>query len=394
MRILFTPWAWSPHYFPMVPLAWALRNAGHEVRIASSPGLVDVITDSGLPAVSVGADIDFVATVREHMGVPQTSTMTADAWRDLRQRKGLKAMQMFVKLAEAMADDLVDFAKAWQPDLVVHTPSGFIGPIVAAAVGVPNVRHLKVPDIAAGTGDMERELLAPLTERFGLKHIEPLGVLTVDPCPDAMRLPVTYRHLPMRYIPYNGSGEMPDWLLEPPARRRVCVTWGTTLGRLHPQLMLGGTMVEAAAALDVEVVAAIPEAFHDMVDATPENVRLVAGVPLNLLLPTCDAIIHQGGAGTTMTSVVSGVPQLVVPQFPEQVFNAGRVVAGGGGTTLMGEEADVPAVRAALEELLEKPDRRQAARDLAEQANALPPPPDLVGDLEDLVQEYSRRSAG
>jgi UDP:flavonoid glycosyltransferase YjiC (YdhE family) len=382
MRILFTPWAWSPHYFPMVPLAWALRNAGHEVRIASSPGLVDIITDSGLPAVPVGADIDFIATVRDHMGVPEVEAMTPDLWRGLRQRKGVRAMEMFVKLAEAMADDLIDFAHAWRPDLVVHTPSGFIGPVVAAAVGVPNVRHLKAADIAAGTGEMERKLLAPLCERYRLDHIEPLGTLTIDPCPDPLRLPVTYPYQPMRYIPYNGSGTVPDWLLDPPSRRRVCVTWGTTLGRLHPQLMLGGRMVQAAAAFDVEVVAAIPADFHHMVDASAPNVRLVDGLPLNLLLPTCDAIIHQGGAGTTMTSVVSGVPQLVVPQFPEQAFNAGRVAAAGGGIALMPEDADLDTVRASLDELLEKPDRQQSAKELAAQANALPAPPDVVEVLE------------
>jgi len=34
VRVLFTPWAKSPHYFPQVPVAWALRNASHEVRVA------------------------------------------------------------------------------------------------------------------------------------------------------------------------------------------------------------------------------------------------------------------------------------------------------------------------------------------------------------------------
>jgi len=303
-----------------------------------------------------------------------------------RARKGLKAMQMFVKLAEAMADDLIDFAKSFRPDLIVHTPSGFIGPVVASAIGVPNVRHLKVPDIAAGTGEMERMLLAPLIERYHLEHIEPLGTLTIDPCPDPMRVPVTYPYQPMRYIPYNGSGTVPDWLLEPPTRRRVCITWGTTLGKLHPELMLGGRMVEAAAALDVEIVAAIPSDFHHLVDDSPENVRLISGLPLNLLLQTCDAIVHQGGAGTTMTSVVSGVPQLVVPQFPEQVFNASRVASGGGGISLMPEDADVPTVRKLLSELLDEPSRRESSRHLADLATAMPTPPEVVDVLERLAE--------
>src|ERR1044072_2608118 len=138
MRVLFTTWAWSPHYFPMVPLAWALRNAGHEVRVAGQPGIIEPIVNSGLPAVSVGKDIDFVETVRQQMGIDGTAEMTPERWRELRKGKGKAALRIFVDLAEAMVDDLVDFGRAWRPDLVVHTPSGFAGPLTAAALGVPN----------------------------------------------------------------------------------------------------------------------------------------------------------------------------------------------------------------------------------------------------------------
>src|SRR5262245_27414949 len=58
MRVLMTSWAWPSHYLPMVPLGWALRAAGHEVRVASQPALGQVITDSGQVAVATGPDLD------------------------------------------------------------------------------------------------------------------------------------------------------------------------------------------------------------------------------------------------------------------------------------------------------------------------------------------------
>src|SRR5256885_12296874 len=64
MKVLFTTWAWPSHFFPMVPLAWALRSAGHEVRIASGPELERTIRDAGLPAVAVGGPVDIAGPHR------------------------------------------------------------------------------------------------------------------------------------------------------------------------------------------------------------------------------------------------------------------------------------------------------------------------------------------
>lgn len=54
MRVLFTVWPLPAHLYPMLPLAWALQGAGHEVCIASHPALTDVITSAGFPAVALG----------------------------------------------------------------------------------------------------------------------------------------------------------------------------------------------------------------------------------------------------------------------------------------------------------------------------------------------------
>jgi UDP:flavonoid glycosyltransferase YjiC (YdhE family) len=49
-------------------------------------------------------------------------------------------------------------------------------------------------------------------------------------------------------------------------------------------------------------------------------------MPLHVLLPTCSAIVHQGGIGGVLTAVVAGVPQLVIQEVTGEHENSGGVV--------------------------------------------------------------------
>lgn len=385
MRVLFSAWAWPPHYYPMVPLAWALRNAGHEVRVASPPALLEAVNMSGQPAVEVGADVDFSALTRDTMHIERDAPATPELWQQLRRPKGERALRMFVDIAATMVDDLVEFARAWQPDLLVHTPTTYAGAIAAAALGVPNVRVLMAPDIAYRGRDVEPELLRPLAQRFGVTELSPLGTLTVDPCPPSIQIPSDYPRQLMRYIPYNGPAELPHWLLEPPTRPRICITWGTTLAKVNPNLVLAGRMLEAVAEVDAEVVVTIAPNQREHLGAVPDNVRLVEALSLHLLLPSCDLMIHQGGNGTTMTGLVCGVPQLIVPQFPDQAFVANQLAPTGAAAVLLPEDANPAAVRGLVTEMITDQRWRTAAGRLRDEAIAQPAPAEIVPVLERLA---------
>ena len=136
------------------------------------------------------------------------------------------------------------------------------------------------------------------------------------------------------------------------------------------------------AGFDVEVVVAVLESQRELFTEMPANVRSVGPVPLHLLLPTCDAIIHQGGGGTLMTALVCGVPQLVVPSIPDQTFNARQLAATGAGRYLPGGEAVTEAAVAEhAGSVLDDAECRDAARQLQAEALALPAPADVVGVL-------------
>ncbi|MFI1169707.1 hypothetical protein ACH4UM_40765 [Streptomyces sp. NPDC020801] len=67
MRVLFTPSAATSHINTQVPLAWALRSAGHQVYVASQPNATSTITHTGLTAIPIGPPLDrsvFQARVR------------------------------------------------------------------------------------------------------------------------------------------------------------------------------------------------------------------------------------------------------------------------------------------------------------------------------------------
>ncbi|MGW0520088.1 nucleotide disphospho-sugar-binding domain-containing protein [Crossiella sp. NPDC003009] len=370
MRVLFTTWAWPSHYYPMVPLAWAFRTSGHEVRVASQPGFAEEITQSGLTAVAVGSDVDVASWARKVLAV-------GEAPGEMRTSKGERAVRMFADLAENMADDLHSFATAWRPDLIVFEPTTYAGPIVAAALGLPSVRHVLGVDFSYRARPWEGAALAPLAARFGLPAADTLGTITVDPCPASLQLPVPVSRANMRYVPYNGPGTVPDWLLDPPARPRVCVTWGNSSGRLDPRMVMIRTVIEAISDLDVEIVAAVGADEPEL----GEGVRVVRNLPLHLLLPSCDLLIAQGGLGTMLTGLCAGLPQLIIPQLPETVCNAEQLSATGAGTFLHREQATPAAIRAGVADLLDKPGYRESAERLRQEIEARPSPLDVVADL-------------
>lgn len=428
MRVLFTAWAWPTHYFPMVPLGWALRASGHEVRVASQPALTDVITQSGLPAVVTGHDVDMKKIfdrLSAGAGSPPGSAPRAGAgpgpgrepdagqggadgrggpeWAGRPPWAGrarlpaeqqrawtIRGLQIFLPVVEAMIGDLIEFAREWRPDLVVFEPTTYAGPLAAAALGIPAARHLWGIDFTLRTRDFEPEVLAPVLDRLGLAEVETLGAVTIDNCPPSLQVPGEYPRLPVRYVPYNGPGTAPGWLLDPPAKPRVCVTWGATNSQLMPGLTDTRPVLEALASADVEVVAALSANDAERLGPPPAGVRVVKALPLHLLLPTCDLIVHQGGLGTAMTALTCGLPQLVLPVLPDQAATARQLAGGGVARQLPPWEADPDVLRGQVLELLSVPGYRSRAAQVQAEIAAQPSPAGVVGDLERLVTERQR----
>lgn len=383
MRVLFTTWATASHYLPMVPLGWALRAAGHEVRVACQPGFAGFVAGTGLHPVVTGEDIDVSGFWK---GI-DVAAGDGSAAADHAARRSARAVTMFATVGESLAGPVTDFARDWNCDLVVFEPRAYAGLIAAARLGLPAVRHLYGVDYTFQRYEHERALLDPVWDRLGLAGLEVHGGLTVDPCPPSLQISGRPAGRVVRHIPYNGPETVPAWLAEPPERPRVCVTWGTTFAKTAGHLSPLRVVLDGLAGLDleVEIVVAIAAGQRDLVEPVPPGTRVVESMPLSLLLPTCSLVVHQGGPGTALAAVVSGVPQVTIPSIGDQPLNTRQLTAYGAGLGIDFLELSPTTVREAVTAALGDPSFATAAARLRDEAIGQPSPAAAVPALEALV---------
>ncbi|MEU8207510.1 hypothetical protein AB0B96_40540, partial [Streptosporangium sp. NPDC049046] len=156
---MFVTYAEKTHFLGMVPLAWALRNAGHEVRVASQPELSDVITGAGLTAVPVGKDhmLHRLLTHAESLDPdgPAPFDMAENrpemlTWEYLRRGYHDELVPWWWRVAnDPMIVELTDFCRHWKPDLVIWEPASYAGAIAAKASGAAHARMLWSLDLFA-----------------------------------------------------------------------------------------------------------------------------------------------------------------------------------------------------------------------------------------------------
>lgn len=407
MRVLFTVSDWPAHYFPMMPLGWALRAAGHEVLVVCASSQAAAVGNAGLTPVPVLGDLDMVFLIRfknlndikagrwRYPGLPGLHPGTGEELASLDgfdfDEYTLRCRRTIAAETETGVTGALAFAREWRPDLVVHDRLSMEGVLAARALGVPHVAHLWGP---VGTEESDPEL-HPLpvdhTRAFARNGLPPMGPElidhVIDPCPPCLEPPTSAQRIPVRYVPYNGTGAMATWAVEPPERPRVCVMWSNSVSSSYGAgSYLVPRVVDALAGLDVELVLPVHPTDVAGLGDLPDNVRVVEQFPLDLLLPTCDAIVHHGGAGSVMTAVARGVPQLALTFGPEQDADGARLAATGAGLHLTGDRADEDAIRTAVAALLGDPAHREAARRLREENAARPVPADLVPVLERLAR--------
>jgi len=379
MKVMIATFASRSHFYPMVPLAWALRSAGHDVRVVTQPGFMPVVATAGLLCMAAGPDADLNANWR----ATEVAPVAEQAWKNGEERRARRAVSMFVLVAEAMADDVLAISRSWEPDLVIFEPRAYAGQLAANIMGKPAVRHLWGTDYTIGRWDFEREAVEPVFAKYGVREVSPAGDLTVDPCPPSLQIAAAERRVIMRYVPYNGAGMTPA--LDAAGRPRVCVTWGTTSGKLMGGLEPVRDVVAALDGLDVEPVVAVLAEERDLLGTVPPGVRVVEDAPLHLLLPQCDAVVHQGGAGTTITSLRCGTPQLIMPTIADQFLHGERVAELGAGLCVERRAATPEQVRKCVTALLADAGYRLRALEISSESDRQASPAAVAANLPDLT---------
>jgi UDP:flavonoid glycosyltransferase YjiC (YdhE family) len=180
------------------------------------------------------------------------------------------------------------------------------------------------------------------------------------------------RGAPMRFVPPTGGSTAPE-LTAPGPRPRVLVSRSTVAQPGRDRLM--ATVVAAGAGADVELVLVRPD--HRVTRGLPGDVRTTGWLSFPDVLPAVAGIAHHGGAGTLLTALSCGTPQLVVPGAGDRRTNAGLLAARGAGLAVELRELGA----AALTRLAGDPDLRAAAGEVAAEMAAMPHPRELVEHL-------------
>jgi glycosyltransferase len=386
MRMLFVAGGSAATVFALAPLATAARNAGHEVFMAANDDMTSVITSVGLPAISAGPQPISHFIYADRSGQPVE--IPADP-----AEQALFTGRWFGRMAAAWRGPLLDLAAAWAPDVVVGGTMAYAAPLLAAQLGIPHVRHawdiVEATQIDPGA---DAELGTELGE-LGLDRVPPPD-LFIDVCPPSLGPPVppqAQRTERMRWICGNAQRRLEPWMYTRGARPRICLTSGSRVARegdeqdfrRHAYEFLRALAAELAT-LDADLVIAAPDAVGARLKDELGDIQ-AGWVPLDVLAPRCDLLVHHGGGATCMTALSMGLAQVIIPQGAVLVPPARRVARYGAGITLADGDDSPSSVAKACQEILGTPSYSERAAGLAEEIAMLPAPAEALRAVERLA---------
>jgi UDP:flavonoid glycosyltransferase YjiC (YdhE family) len=382
MRIAFATNPALGHVLPLLPLALAARRAGHDVAVLAGSSLAPIVERFGLRHVAAGpADLPTAfALVPERQGLAGRR-LAAVTW----------ARVFGGAIGPELAKGLLDLARDWRPDLLVHEDSEQGTWIAAERLGIPHVSLQATAWRGAGIR-LSAEPLNALRKTLGLVEDADLqrwhrhGYLTTRPKalwnPDD---PMPGTTAPIRPIALDEVDDpVPEWLTRQDARRpRVAVTLGTILpGRLDTM----ASILDGLARLDLDVVATVgPGLEPRALGARPPGIRVERYVPMSRLLETCDALVFHAGSGTMLAALAEGLPLVLMPVAADQPENADRCAAAGVGVVLEPAACSPEAVAEATTRILADPGFRNAARRARHEISTMPSPASVVPQLEALA---------
>ena len=253
MRILCTSTPMEGVVGPLLPIAQALRERGHDVLLVVGPDVRERVEESGFAPVIVGPSA-MEAVMRsfaepDAAASPGTSPAFAAAMFG-----GVFAPDLLPAL-RTVADEFV-------PDVIVHPPVEVASPIIAVERGIGNVTYGFGQVLDAAIVDAIATRVAPLWTSAGLPADPFAGIYGdcyLDPCPAGMRIgAIAPARLvqPIRpEIPGRTTDELPADIAQLGERPILYITLGTV--PLFNQLATFDMLFDAVAEMDIDVVATI-----------------------------------------------------------------------------------------------------------------------------------------
>ena len=248
MKLLFASLGAYGHLYPMLPLAIAAAEAGHDVMVATGDPFLEHLPLPTVPAhTGLGLNDAVAETRRRHpdvAGEELSVTMFADV------------------TAGHVAPIMIETLQRHEPELLVYEPLIAGAGVAASVLGVPAVAFSIglhrgfYPAIHTATIGYHRSIWAS----YGSEAPETslLAAALIDPAPPSLRSfggQLGVDTIPIRPVAYSdASAPIPAWLREPAARPRVFLTLGTvSFGAVE---VLARAIADLSA-LDVDVLVAV-----------------------------------------------------------------------------------------------------------------------------------------
>lgn len=404
-RFLFAAWPIPGHCFPLIAVAKAVKEKGHESALYTGEAGGELAQAEGLAWFPFRALDD--AWFNRLIYGETFSRVRAFQMAQLRKR----VQTLIVESIPKQVEDIKRICEQWQPDVIV-TETMMWGPylILHEAMRIPvavfstvpacTVPGAEVPPFGLGlpppTNRRTRLLAAAarkgmrilskqitgktnrIRNRFGLPSVtlpgaELAGRMPLYLVPTVREFDYHRTDLPpsVHYVglcqwsrpsQWNGAGPVLGHLGGRPC---IHVTEGTIHVR-RPIVIQAALEGLAGLQMDVVVTIGPNRELKDLgIQSIPDNIRIEKFVPHEDLLPLTDVLVTTGGAGSIHAALSAGVPMVVVPTEWDKYDNAQRVVEAGAGLRLPVSRCTPGALRAAVGEVLQDPTYRRRARHFA-----------------------------
>ena len=338
MKVLLTTHPGLGHLHPLVPLAQALQQAGHDVAFACSAALLPTIDRLGFKGFAAG--LNWLESAAEKTFPELKATPLEQQPRDW------LLTEVFADVAaHEMVPDLLRIAQEWQPDVLVRTELEFAGCIAAELLNLPHAA-LSVETFIPPFIWEQRigEQLSYVRSAHGLPPYPATAMLhpylylaCIAPSmliPEFQLPAVAHQLQPLIFDQTNGA--LPEWVMYLPDQPTVYVSLGTVFNRSPYTFQ---SVIEGLRAEPINVIITLgakkPTAYTENL---PPNIHVAEYIPLSLILPHCDLAIASCGFQTTMSLISHGLPVIAIPVGSSNPFRAMRFDTLGMGIALRPDE--------------------------------------------------------
>lgn len=367
MRVLCSFVGGAGHLVPQLPLHRSLVDAGHSLTLvgrasamrAAPAGVYDRIVSHPDPRTSpargiaplVSVDIEHeLRVVEQHFAGPAA-------------RRSAAAVAVELPDADLLVCDELDFGA-----IAAAQRAGVPVVVVAVIASGALVRPDRLTD-ALDRLRRDLDVRAPI-RLFGDAFVVPFAPAMRDPA-----FPPPAETLWMR--PEAGDAPHPDGSVVATLGTEFNTESGDLFERIIAALAATGRPAVVAVGQDLD-----PARFGEQA----RGVQVERFVDLGSLIPRASVVVHHGGSGLFVRSVLGGAPQVVFPMGADQPFTAQRVADLGLGRVLDPMSASAEEIAGTIDALLVDERARENTSALRLVTAQLPTPAEAVAEIESVFR--------